>query len=157
MKNKDLFILLSKYHGCWWPGSLCRLGISSHGIELVLPEHSIQSAWCLLISSMSNILHFIFWYVFLVNNQIPSTQQKYVCLFVMACIVTFYLCVLGICVGFHNKHLLPMYLWDLTHWGRVMHIWVNKLTIQIMAWWTNARILSIEPLGTNLSEILNES
>ena len=53
----------------------------------------------------------------------------------------------------------------LTHWGRVMHICVSKLTIigsdnglspgrhQAIIW-TNAGILLIGPLGTNFSEIL---
>ena len=54
----------------------------------------------------------------------------------------------------------------LTHWGRVTHICVGKLTIigsdnnglspgrpQPIIW-TNAGILLIEPLGTNFSEIL---
>ena len=53
----------------------------------------------------------------------------------------------------------------LTHWGRVMHICVGKLTIigsdnglspgrhQAIIW-TNARLLLIGPLGTNFSEIL---
>ena len=53
----------------------------------------------------------------------------------------------------------------LTHWGRVTHICVGKLTIigsdnglspgrhQPMMW-TNAGILLIEPLGTNFREIL---
>ena len=53
----------------------------------------------------------------------------------------------------------------LTHWGRVTHICVSKLTIigsdnglspdrhQAIIW-TNAVILSIRPLGTKLSEIL---
>ena len=53
----------------------------------------------------------------------------------------------------------------LTHWGRVMHICVSKLTIigsdnglssdlrqDII--WTNAGILLIGPLETNFSEIL---
>ena len=54
---------------------------------------------------------------------------------------------------------------SLTHWGRVTHICVGKLTIigsdngllpgrcQAIIW-INAGILLIEPLGTNLSEIL---
>ena len=53
----------------------------------------------------------------------------------------------------------------LTHWGRVTHICVSKLTIlgsdnglspgrhQAIIW-TNAKILLIEPLGTNFSEFL---
>ena len=53
----------------------------------------------------------------------------------------------------------------LTHWGRVTHICVGKLTIigsdnglspgrhQAIIW-TNAGILSIGPLGTNFNEIL---
>ena len=53
----------------------------------------------------------------------------------------------------------------LTHWGRVTHICVDKLTIigsdnglspgrRQAIIWTNAGILLIEPLGTNFSEIL---
>ena len=53
----------------------------------------------------------------------------------------------------------------LTHWGRVMHICVSKLTSIVSdnglspGWrqaiiWTNAGILLIGPLGTNSSEIL---
>ena len=53
----------------------------------------------------------------------------------------------------------------LTHWGWVAHICVSKLTIigsdnglspgrRQAIIWTNAGILLIEPLGTNLSEIL---
>ena len=56
---------------------------------------------------------------------------------------------------------------DLTHWGRVTHIWVGKLTIigsdngLLPGWrqaiiWTNAGILLIRALGTNFSEILSE-
>ena len=52
----------------------------------------------------------------------------------------------------------------LTHWGRVTHICVGKLTIigsdndlspgrRQAIIWTNAGILFIEPLGTNVSEI----
>ena len=55
----------------------------------------------------------------------------------------------------------------LTHWGRVLHICINKLTIigsdngllpdrcQAIIW-TNAEILCIGLLGTNFSEILIE-
>ena len=53
----------------------------------------------------------------------------------------------------------------LTHWGRVMHICVVNLIIigsdnglsperRQAIIWTNAGIVSIEPLGTNFSEIL---
>ena len=53
---------------------------------------------------------------------------------------------------------------DLTHWGRVTHICVSKLTTTVSdnglspgrrqaIIWTNARILSISPLGTTFSEI----
>ena len=53
----------------------------------------------------------------------------------------------------------------LTHWGRVTHICVGKLTIigsdnglspvrRQAIIWTNAGILLIRPLGTNFSEIL---
>ena len=54
---------------------------------------------------------------------------------------------------------------SLTHWGRVTHICVSKLTIigsdnglspgrRQAIIWTNAGILLIVPLGTNFSEIL---
>ena len=67
-----------------------------------------------------------------------------------------------------NLNIMPWhspYLYFLTHWGRVMHICVSKITIigsdndfspgrhQAIIW-TNAGILLIRPLGTNLSEIL---
>ena len=52
---------------------------------------------------------------------------------------------------------------SLTHWGRVTHIYVSKLTIigsnsgrrQAIVW-TNAGMLLIGPLGTNFSEMLSE-
>ena len=55
----------------------------------------------------------------------------------------------------------------ITHWGRVTHIWVGKLTIigsdnglspgrRQAIIWTNAGLLLIGPLGTNFSEILIE-
>ena len=55
----------------------------------------------------------------------------------------------------------------LTHWGRMTHICVSKLTIigsdnglspgrRQATIWTNAGILLIGPLGTNFSEILIE-
>ena len=55
--------------------------------------------------------------------------------------------------------------WWLTHWGRVTHICVGKLTTTGSDYglspgrrqtiiWTNAGILLIGPLGTNFSEIL---
>ena len=56
---------------------------------------------------------------------------------------------------------------SLTHWGRMTHICVGKLTIiesdngllpdrRQAIIWTNAGILLIGPLGTNFSEILIE-
>ena len=81
-----------------------------------------------------------------------------------------------------SNHILPYALlsrrikwwangisWDLslTHWGRVTHICVNNPTItgsdnglspsrRQAIIWTNARLLLIETLGTNFSEILIE-
>ena len=56
-------------------------------------------------------------------------------------------------------------VYALTHWGRVTHICVSKLTIiasdnglspgrRQAIIWTNAGILLIGPLGTNFSEVL---
>ena len=67
---------------------------------------------------------------------------------------------------FHEPMLL-MLLSFLTHWGRVTHICVSKLTIigsdnvlspgrRQAIIWTNAGILLIGPLRTNLSEIFIE-
>ena len=58
-------------------------------------------------------------------------------------------------------------LWDLTHWGRMTHICVSRLTItgsdnglspgrRQAIIWTNAGILLTGPLGTNFSENLIE-
>ena len=60
-----------------------------------------------------------------------------------------------------------MYMYHLTHWGRVTHICVGKLTnigsdnglspgLRQAIIWTNAGILLIGTLGTNFSEILIE-
>ena len=57
--------------------------------------------------------------------------------------------------------------WTLTHWGRVTHICISRLTITgsdngllhgrgLAIIWTNAGILLIGPLGTNFSENLIE-
>ena len=67
-----------------------------------------------------------------------------------------------------DKSLInPATLWVLTHWGRVTHICVSKLTIlgsdnglspdrRQAIIWTNVGILLIGPLGANFSEILIE-
>ena len=77
-----------------------------------------------------------------------------------------------ICNNTHSKqydvlrHALTEPL-NLTHWGRVTHICVSKLTIigsdngyspgrRQAIIWTNAGILLIRTLGTNFSEILSE-
>ena len=64
--------------------------------------------------------------------------------------------------GYHKDYI------HLTHWGRVRHICISKLAIigsenglspgrRQAIIWTNAGILLIEPLGTNLSEIIIEA
>ena len=69
--------------------------------------------------------------------------------------------------GKHVFTILSLSITMLTHWGRVTHICVSKLTIissdnsllpgrpQAIIW-TNAGILLIGPLRTNFSEILSE-
>ena len=63
------------------------------------------------------------------------------------------------------QHLIERNPRSLTHWGRVTHICVSKLTSvgsdnglspgrREAIIWTNAEILLIGPLGKNLSEIL---
>ena len=36
----DMFILHSKWFGCWWPGDARSQGISSNDVDLVLSEYS---------------------------------------------------------------------------------------------------------------------
>ena len=71
-------------------------------------------------------------------------------------------------IKFHNIEIECV--WNspsFTHWGRVMHICVSKLTIigsdngfsperRQAIIWTNAGLLLIGPLGTNFIEILIE-
>ena len=75
----------------------------------------------------------------------------------------FLLCPCGSEYKYQRGHKRGIYM--LTHWGRVTHIWVNKLTTtssdnglspgrrQVIIW-TYSGILLIGPLGTNFSEIL---
>ena len=67
---------------------------------------------------------------------------------------------------FHRILHSPLDIEHLTHWGRVTHICVSKLTIngsdnglspsrRQAIIWTNDGILLIGPLGTNFSEILS--
>ena len=44
LEDKDPFILHVHCHGYWWPGPSCRQGTSSHGFDVVLPEHIPVSA-----------------------------------------------------------------------------------------------------------------
>ena len=73
-----------------------------------------------------------------------------------------------LCSTFPNQMCFALnvhQLWTITHWGRVTHICVSKLTIigsdnglspgrRQAIIWTNAGILLIGPLETNFSEIL---
>ena len=67
----------------------------------------------------------------------------------------------------HSHYTSVMNEISLTHWGRVTHICLAKLTIigsdnglspgrRQAIIWTNVGILLIAPLGTNFSEILSE-
>ena len=42
-RDKNVFIQLSHYHSCWWPGDFRNKGISCHGIELIFLEYPSQS------------------------------------------------------------------------------------------------------------------
>ena len=70
----------------------------------------------------------------------------------------------GLVMQYDSKNSV---IFGLTHWGRVMHICVNKLTIigsdnglspgrRQAIIWPNAGMIIIGPLGTNFSEILIE-
>ena len=72
------------------------------------------------------------------------------------------------CLWAHGEHFSHWStVWCLTHWGRVTHICVSKITIigsdnglsldrRQAIIWTNAGILLIGPLGTKFREILIE-
>ena len=73
--------------------------------------------------------------------------------------INFQLCV--------HKHAVKWVSVALTHWGRVTHTCVDQITIIVSdnglspdrrqaIIWTNAGLLLIGPLGTNISEILIE-
>ena len=38
VKDEDTFILQSQYHSCWWPGDPRSQVISSHAIDLIIPD-----------------------------------------------------------------------------------------------------------------------
>ena len=40
LEDQGLFILHTQYHCCWCPGDTRSQGISSHGIDLAIPEYS---------------------------------------------------------------------------------------------------------------------
>ena len=80
-----------------------------------------------------------------------------------------------VCADYRHHQQTQVFHWNtilvrslyLTHWGRVTHICVGKLTIigsdnglspgrRQAIIWTNTEILLIRPLRTNLSEILVE-
>ena len=43
MKDKDMLVPHCQYHGSWWPGVAKSQGISSHSIDVILPEYSSLS------------------------------------------------------------------------------------------------------------------
>ena len=76
-------------------------------------------------------------------------------------------CTYAVCDSLQVRKHIPYWGFLLTHWGRVTHISVGKLTIigsdnglspgrRQAIIWTNAGILLIEPLATKFSEILIE-
>ena len=111
----------------------------------------------------------LFDFVFFVRGG-ASVRVRYWVSFVSLAYIRHYLC---------EKTNLPITKWGvtdlptslstvcLTHWGRVMHVCIGKLTItdrdnglspdrRQAIIWTNAGILLIRTLGTNFSEILIE-
>ena len=105
-------------------------------------------------------------------NRIPL----HICLYTYIMYIYIYYIYMCVCVCMYRyviKYAKPngiqvRSLWLLkTHWGRVTHICVSKLTIigsdnglspgrRQAIIWTNAGILLIRTLGTNFSEILGQ-
>ena len=99
------------------------------------------------------------WYIYIslamyssYETMICSTSRELSTICTLVCFLFWYGLISPICI-------------DLTHWGRATHICVGKLTTigsdnglspgrRQAIIWTNAGILLIGPLGTNVSEIL---
>ena len=45
VENKENFILLSQWRGCWWPGDARIFDISNHGVDLVPHNHDNVIKW----------------------------------------------------------------------------------------------------------------
>ena len=96
------------------------------------------------------------------NRSLTSTKKDFNNLHCLCWIIVKNV-VIMLCIFIHAKvDSAPL---ELTHWGRVMHICVSRLTIitsdngllpgrRQAIIWTNAGILLIWPLGTNFREIL---
>ena len=94
-------------------------------------------------------------------------QMLYICLLALICeCQSKILPTLMILVYLRKFQISPVSLHYLTHWGRMTHICVSKLTIigsdnglspdrRQAIIWTNAGILLNWPLGTNFSEMLS--
>ena len=56
MEDKDLFILHG-CHACLWPGEAWGQGISSNGIDLIIPEYLVLAAKELMFTCMFYLYH----------------------------------------------------------------------------------------------------
>ena len=66
MEDKDICMLLSQCRSCWCAGDACSRDSSSHGIDLVVPEHThycavIMGAMASQITSPTNVYSNVYW------------------------------------------------------------------------------------------------
>ena len=59
VEDKDLLILYTQYHGCWWPGDARSQAINNHGIDLICLEYCSFST--------SRLQQFLTWAIELVS------------------------------------------------------------------------------------------
>ena len=129
--------------------NICISKLGYHWLKLLLVDSSIPDDW---------LIHWGFIVNWILGNQFQWTMNQNTNCFIQ-----------------DNNFKIPcakyrprcFYISMLTHWGRAMHICVGKLsnigsdnglapTRHQAIVWTNAGILLIRTLATNLSEILNE-
>ena len=157
--TQDLPILHCQYHSCWWGEARIRVMSSHHWAPIIDQSHKSHNApvpyptMHHFVTEMCTCLHI---------SVTKWCNVGYWVIYLMHCGI----CEMGLFWPAKDKKPGSGLSEDAnTHWGRVTHLYVSKLTIigsDNGLWpgrrqaiiWTNCGILPIGPLGTNFSEIL---
>ena len=157
MSNKCQFVLVRRQHSRQWDGGIkimvCHL-FSVKPLSIPMLEH----CWLDLRNKLQGNFN--------PNSNIFIEEKMFENVVCKCCPFHFGLNVLTLLVlTLEFSSQTQSVTWLLTHWGRVMHICISKLTIissdnglspdrRQAIIWTNAGLLLFGPLGTNFSEIL---